>query len=87
MLIAKVNGTAVESFSFYGTNSSTAGVSISAGDAQFLASISSLPVVSELSYNTATETIVSIEPTVIGNEVHTVKVVPLTSTGSDTVTA
>jgi hypothetical protein len=74
MLIAKVNGTAVESFSFYGTNSSTAGVSISAADSQFLSSIFSLPVVSELPYDFATQKLESVDPYVENGYVYTVKV-------------
>ena len=74
MLIAKVNGTTVESFSFYGTNSSTAGVSISVGDAQFLASISSLPVISELPCDLNTQKLEPVEPYVENGAVYTVKV-------------
>jgi len=74
MLIAKVNGTAVESFSFYGTNDFVDVTSISTADKNYLTSISSLPVISELPYNTATETIVAVDPFVKNGFVYTVAV-------------
>jgi hypothetical protein len=78
MLIAKVNGSTIEGFSFYGTTATSADT-ISVADHQFLTSISSLPVVSELPYNTATETLVPIEPVIENGIVYTVKVVPTTT--------